>query len=244
MPVARSVTEHDSKANQKVVLLECARNLCFRLDPHQIWYFPSHKVGVTIYCIFQLGLLVYLCVVGWGSHESPSAKLLLEGAVSQRIKVHGEDRVHKTIWIVNSEFLSFRRPRNNVLFSFLFSVGEQRMKATKKLSVLFHPIRDCLSIDTHLFTDGALPLHQEAMEVGSLLDVRIEANESPAIQNIDKTIPFLRSIFKVSGKDFINESLLIVNVERDAIGLPRNNIRFDILAELGIVQRIVKLPRE
>lgn len=82
------------------------------------------------------------------------------------------------------------------------------------------------------------------MEVGSLLDARIEANESPAIENIDETIPFLGSIFKVSGKDFVHESLLIVNVEGDAIGLPRNNIRFDILAELGIIQRIVKLPRE
>jgi len=106
------------------VLLKRAWNLRIGLDPYQVWKFVFHKIGVAVCGIFQFGLLVNLLMIGRRSHEAPSAELLFEGAVRQRVKVHGEDGVHEGGWIMDSELLSIGCPRNNVLFSLLFGVAK------------------------------------------------------------------------------------------------------------------------
>mmetsp|Transcript_2992 Transcript_2992/g.6226 ORF Transcript_2992/g.6226 Transcript_2992/m.6226 type:complete len:326 (-) Transcript_2992:65-1042(-) len=178
------------------------------------------------------------------SHKSPSAKFLLKGSVCERVKVHGEESVHETGWIVDSKLLSVHSPRNNICLSLLVRVSKQSMKTANELTMLLHPIRYSLSVDAHLLADLSLALHQEAVNDGSLLCTRRKANETPARQKIEKAVPVLGKFLKVVGDDFVHESVLVVNVEGDTIGLPGDDIRLEILVEFGLVQHVVEFPWE
>mmetsp|Transcript_5771 Transcript_5771/g.13830 ORF Transcript_5771/g.13830 Transcript_5771/m.13830 type:complete len:507 (-) Transcript_5771:772-2292(-) len=201
-------------------------------------------MGVAVGCVLQLSTLFHLLMMRRRSHKSPSAKFLLKGAVCERVKVHGEESVHETGWIVDSEILSVRSPRNNICLSLLVRVSKQSMKTANELTMLFHPIRYSLSVDAHLLADLSLALHQEAVNDGSLLGTRRKANETPARQKIEKAVPVLGKFLKVLRDDFVYESLLVVNVEGDTIGLPGDDIRLDILVEFGLVQHVVEFPWE